>query len=124
MSIAVFADTSWVTPSNTICKKNKGSIDQYGICQAKWEDAKEICHLHDARLPTIKELQKESQACTSKVKDTMVACYKKKGFLGSSSYWSSTTDKKYAGSAYGMNFYSAVAGSGSKGTLVNVRCIK
>jgi len=23
MSIAVFADTSWVTPSNTICKKSK-----------------------------------------------------------------------------------------------------
>ena len=126
LSISAHAETVWVTPSNTICKENKGSISPYGVCQATWENAEKICRLHDGRLPTIEELSAESKKCKAKTKnkEDYVACYKKNGFLGSSSYWSSTTDKKYPGSAYGMNFYSVAAASGGKGNTVDVRCIK
>ena len=121
-----FADTNWVTPSNTICKSKKGSISTYGVCQATWEDAQEICRQHDAILPSIEELKEVVGQCKVKdaTKDQYIACYKKKGFTGSSSYWSSTTDRKYPKSAYGMNFYSASVASGSKTNTVDVICAK
>ncbi|MCF6245709.1 MAG: DUF1566 domain-containing protein [Sulfurovum sp.] len=126
LSTSVFAGSQWVTPSKSICTKNNGTISTYGVCQAKWNDAKEICKLFDARLPTLKELQKEVDECKSKnkEKDAYIACYKKKGFTGSSSYWSADTDKKYPKNSYGMNFYSATSGGGSKDNTVDVRCVK
>ncbi len=126
LSTALFADTHWVTPSNTICKANKGNINTYGVCQATWEDAQEICRQHDAALPTLDELKDVIDQCkkNNADNDAYVSCYKKKGFLGSSSYWSSTSDKKYPNSAYGMNFFSAAAASGSKINSVDVLCAK
>ncbi len=119
-------NAQWLTPSNTICKDNGGEISVYGTCKASWENAQKICAKHDAKLPTIEALKKVASTCKSKEKsnDLYMKCYKNHGFTGSSSYWSSTSDKKYPQSAYGMNFYSAAATAGSKTYAVDIRCIK
>ena len=83
--------------------------------------------MNAGRLPTIYELSKVVTKCKSISngnKTKYNACYRKDGFVGSSSYWSSTTHKNFSASAWGMNFYSAVRGSGSKNHRVDVRCVK
>ena len=95
--------------------------------KAKWEDAKNICAASIAKLSTIDELQQAVKNCKDIAKDDKDkynACYIKDGFVGTSSYWSSTTHEKFSTSAWGMNFYSAVKANGSKNNQVDVRCVK
>jgi len=119
--------TLWVTPSEDACKSKSGQIISKGVCKAKWEDAKNICAASIARLPTIDELQQAVKNCKDTAKDDKNeynACYIKDGFVGTSSYWSSTTHEKFSTSAWGMNFYSAAKANGSKNNQVDVRCVK
>jgi len=120
-------DTLWVAPSKDSCKSKSGQVISKGVCNAKWEDAKSICASNVGRLPTIDELEQEVQKCkniSKGDKNKYNACYINNGFVGTSSYWSSTTHEKFSTSAWGMNFYSGVKANGSKENHVDVRCVK
>lgn len=132
MTLAITAninakDAVWVSPSKASCKSEHGQVDSKGVCKAKWEDAKNICAADVARLPTIDELSQEVKKCKKTANDNKSkysACYINNGFIGTSSYWSSTTHEKFNTSAWGMNFYSATKANGSKNNHVDVRCVK
>ena len=92
---------SWVTPSDKTCKANGGKIDEDGICEAKWMEAKDICRASGGRLPDRYELKQVIVDCGGTVDDSInnkansayQSCYKRKGFSSSNGYWSSSTVK-------------------------------
>ena len=98
--------SKWINPTQKVCKANGGKMNGY-ICKSNWSNAKNICSASGGRLPTIDELRKVITDCGGEIKEEddattewtrnkkntfYQACYKKKGFLSSNDYWSTTTN--------------------------------
>ena len=123
---------SWVTPSDKTCKANGGKIDEDGICEAKWMEAKDICRASDGRLPDRYELKKVIVDCggiandydNNKANSAYQSCYKRKGFSSSNNYWSSSTFKGYEYAAWVIYFGNGDVGGDSKDYNDYVRCVR
>ena len=129
--------SKWITPKDSVCKANGGKIDEYGLCEAKWKDAKKICSVNGARLPTINELKEVVTDCGGEMKDDSSAelkrnrnnnqyqkCYKKKGFTNSNDYWSSTTNVNYNNHTWLVSFDYGLQNYSSKANRNYVRCVR
>jgi len=87
----------WITPKNSVCRSNGGEIDEDGVCESNWENAKKICSASGGHLPTIDVLKQVVVDCGGRTveadslnaldkysknsKNTSYqSCYKEKGF--------------------------------------------
>ncbi len=100
----------WITPSASVCKKNRGSISKSGVCEANWNNAKKICKASGGNLPTIKTLKNEVTRCGGilgqyNTNNSYQTCYKENGFIDSW-YWSGTEYKNGSSNAWFVNFKS------------------
>ena len=119
-----------VDPSEESCIKNGGKIYE-GVCYANWENAKKICKVNTARLPTIEELKAVIKKCggvvdafdKNKNNSHYQNCYKKLGFT-SNDYWSSTTSVNNSSYAWYVYFYYGNSNRNGKSVTYSVRCVR
>ena len=55
--------SKWITPKDSVCRANGGTIKLKGICSASIESAKKICYYSEGRVPSIDELNKVIYDC-------------------------------------------------------------
>ena len=124
----------WVTPSEKDCVTNGGKMDRVQ-CEAKWLEAKKICHVLNGRLPTIDELKKIVTNCGGELSAKPYSaiasknrknyfyqsCYKNKGFASYYS-WSSTVGN--SSMAWGNDFKSGTQDYNDKNRNYYVRCVR
>ena len=127
------ATTKWITPSNRVCKKYGGQIED-GVCEAPWKDAKSICSASGGALPSLEALKQVVMDCGGEMKDNSFAeskrnrnnsnyqsCYKEKGFT-SSLYWSSIESTTYR--AFCVFFSDGYMDYSLKCDSNSVRCVR
>ena len=133
----------WIDPSNSTCQRKKGRSNK-GICEARWNSAKNICRASGGRLPTLDELTQVVQACgvvvadwetdskswvKKKSKENMEnsnyqRCYKQNGF-SPLVYWSSLSDNIPLGRrARTIDFKHGSAASYYQTSGGYVRCVR
>jgi hypothetical protein len=122
--------SKWITPKNTTCRSKGGKLYK-GVCEANWQNAKAICRASGGRLPQISELKKVITDCGGAVNadeenrgdPNYQSCYKRKGFI-SSNYWSSSTYASYTNNAWYVYFYNGYTDSNYKDYSLYVRCVR
>ena len=135
--------SKWITPSNSTCRAKGGRLYK-GICEAKWQQAKNICSASGGRLPTRDELIQIIVACggvianyeidgnsrwNEKTKENQEDpnyqnCYKQKGFPSTNDYWSSLSYIPDTKNACFVNFKMGGTSYSGKVSEFYVRCIK
>ena len=128
--------SKWITPSNSTCRSKGGKLYK-GICEANWQQAKNICRASGGRLPTKNELIEVISECggntanndsayTENKEDSKYqSCYKQKGFSVSYGYWSSTTYIGYSGHKWYVSFVDGYQlDSNTKSFSYYVRCVR
>ena len=120
---------NWVTPIPKVCKANGGRVIA-GICGAMVEDAKEICYVSGARLPTIYEFRKLTVDCGGSIDDetnikniSYISCLKRQGFKGSA-FWSSSRFIALPLLRWNYGVIQGRDGAGFSSQVMGVRCIK
>ncbi|SFV70213.1 hypothetical protein MNB_SV-13-244 [hydrothermal vent metagenome] len=129
--------SKWITPSDSVCKANGGRIDEYGICEANWKNAKKICRASGGTLPSKEVLGEVVTDCGGLLNDweskkmkkngnnsNYQSCYKNKGFSDFYSYWSSTSISSSNDYAWIVYVYSGAQYSYDKVNSVYVRCVR
>jgi len=134
----------WIDPNNTICLANGGKIID-GTCSATWQNAKKICQASKARLPSLDEMTQLIKACGGIVADynffsrggaeelakretqnrgntSYQKCYKAKGFLPRSGYWSAKERFPHSQGAWYVRFEEGSTGIYQKAAEYSVRC--
>ena len=93
--------SKWLVPTNSTCKANGGKIDKYGVCEATWKNATNICSASGGRLPSREDLHKVIRDCggiadansnewsKNKNNSHYQNCYKQRGFSDKDWYWTS-----------------------------------
>ena len=123
-------ESKWITPSKSVCISNGGKM-KHGVCRAKWSNAKDICSVSNARLPTRYELEKVIVDCRGIIRDfesnkkntSYQSCYMRKGFFSSHGNWSSTLYASDFSNAWLVNFYNGNVARSSKMNNFSVRCV-
>jgi hypothetical protein len=125
----------WITPSNSTCRSKGGKLHK-GVCEAKWQQAKNICRASGGRLPSKNELVQVIAECGGNTSNNNSAhtenkedpnyqsCYKRKGFGTSNIYWSSTTFAGYSRHAWLINFNNGNQDNDNKSSSRYVRCVR
>ena len=151
-SVSQQPTSKWITPKDSVCKANGGEIDKYGVCKAKWEEAKQICRASGGSLPTKEVLGQVVSDCggilgnwwikenasleslfdssgltedsAKNIKNSNYqSCYKSKGF-NSNDYWSSTTNVTNTNNAWYVSFHYGYQNNYTKDNSSYVRCVR
>ncbi len=127
--------SKWITPSNSTCRSKGGKLYK-GVCDAKWQQAKNICRASGGRLPSKSELLSVISDCGGNTANSDSAhtenrddpnyqsCYKRKGFVASSNYWSSTSYASSPSYAWTVYFYGGDTSYNGKNGSRYVRCVR
>ncbi len=134
----------WITPSSSICQANGGKIDN-GVCHANWQKANSICLASGGRLPALDEFTQLIKECGGVVADynffsrggekellkreaqnrsntSYQQCYKTKGFLPVTGYWSSKEYIPQTKGAWYVRFEEGATEIYQKAAEYAVRC--
>lgn len=130
-STFVFASSEWINISEEDCLKNNG-IMKDGVCTASWNDANAMCLSLEASLASMEQLKGLVKECGGVLNNHQgnsknskyQSCYKKKGFIDSSYYWSSNVYEAYEANAWVLYFEFGGDDWDSKTSNHNVRCVK
>ena len=136
-------NNEWIDPDQSICQTNGGKIID-GSCHATWHNAGKICQASGARLPSLDEMTQFIKGCGGIVADynffsrggaeelakreaqnrnntSYQECYKAKGFLPRTGYWSSKEYTPHQGAWY-VRFEEGSTGIYQKAAEYAVRC--
>ena len=102
--------SKWILPTKSTCINNDGKFTESQFCKATYEDAKKICNLNNAFLPSKDDLKKFVLSCEGSPNEKpnesyevwdensdnkfYTECYEKKGYL-SLTYWSQNISPNY-----------------------------
>ncbi len=136
----------WIDPDSSICQANGGKMID-GSCHATWQSANKICQAIGARLPSLDEMTQLIYNCGGTVADynffsrggaaelakreaqnrnnaSYQKCYKAKGFLARTGYWSSKERFPQSDGAWYVRFEEGTTGIYQKAAEYSVRCKK
>jgi len=132
--------SKWITPTQKVCEANGGKVDNdEGICEATWDEAKDICLDSGGKLPSKYELSEIIDDCGGQYdifnqndyhnddNPSYQACYKEKGFSGSSSYWSSSMMKNPLNGGfytYSVDFLKGFIKTFYRSNPLYIRCLR
>ena len=134
----------WIDPSSSVCQSNGGKMID-GSCHASWQSAKKICQASGAKLPNLDEMTQLIKECGGIVahyhffsrggveelakreaqnrnNTSYQQCYKAKGFLPRTGYWSSKEYIPQTQGAWYVRFEEGSTGIYQQAAEFAVRC--